>query len=30
MCLDEFTKEEKIDMLCENCRNRGIKMTMEI
>jgi ubiquitin C-terminal hydrolase len=30
MCLDAFTKEENLDMVCEKCKNKTIKMTMEI
>ena len=30
MCLNEFTKEEKLEMKCEKCSNNSMKMKMEI
>jgi ubiquitin C-terminal hydrolase len=30
MCLNEFTKEEKLEMKCEKCPNNYMKMKMEI
>ncbi|OMJ76760.1 hypothetical protein SteCoe_23822 [Stentor coeruleus] len=30
MCLDEFTKEENVDMQCEKCKGKNMKMKMEI
>ena len=29
-CLNEFTKEEKLEMKCEKCSNNSMKMKMEI
>lgn len=30
MCLDAFTKEENVDMQCEKCKGKNMKMKMEI
>jgi ubiquitin C-terminal hydrolase len=30
MCLDEFTREEKLEMECAQCKNNNMKMKMEI